>query len=213
MTSCSPRPSRAAFRRTRRRAANSAHKLSSLQNNSSADTRGSGGSRRRCCRACTRGRDDARAAQRSGRVALSADGAALRVDKVIPDSGAEAAGIAVGDHVTAVDGLSVTSLGLQGTIAKIRGVVGTTPEVERRPHALLAAPGSRAARTGARWLRVPPDRRDPLVARAQWGARLGQRIQRSRDAQPGPDRRIGGARRELGDSSAIGSRALRTAPG
>jgi RNA polymerase sigma factor (sigma-70 family) len=58
--------------------------------------------------------------------ALSADGDALRVNRVFPGSGAEAAGIVVGDHLTAVDGLPVGPLGLEGAIAKIRGVVGTT---------------------------------------------------------------------------------------
>ena len=59
-------------------------------------------------------------------VQLVADGDSLRVDKVFPDSGAASAGIAAGDHVVAVDGLPVTQLGLDGAIAKLRGVEGTT---------------------------------------------------------------------------------------
>jgi RNA polymerase sigma factor (sigma-70 family) len=64
--------------------------------------------------------------------ALAADGDALRVDRIIPGSGAEAAGIVVGDHVVAVDGLPVVPLGLEGTIAKIRGVAGTTVTITLR---------------------------------------------------------------------------------
>ena len=64
--------------------------------------------------------------------ALVADGDALRVDRIIAGSGAEAAGIVVGDHVVAVDGLPVVPLGLEGTIAKIRGVAGTTVTITLR---------------------------------------------------------------------------------
>jgi carboxyl-terminal processing protease len=59
-------------------------------------------------------------------VQLSADGDALRVDRVIAGGGAEAAGIVAGDHVIAIDGLPVAPLGVEGTVAKIRGVEGTT---------------------------------------------------------------------------------------
>lgn len=62
-------------------------------------------------------------------VALAPEGDSLRVDKVFPDSGAAAAGIVVLDHVVAVDGVPVTSLGLDGAVAKIRGVAGTTVSV------------------------------------------------------------------------------------
>jgi RNA polymerase sigma factor (sigma-70 family) len=63
---------------------------------------------------------------------LSADGDALLVGRVIAGSGAEAAGIVVGDHIVAVDGLPVAPLGVDGTIAKIRGVAGTTVAVTIR---------------------------------------------------------------------------------
>ena len=64
--------------------------------------------------------------------ALSADGDALRVNQVFPGSGAEAAGIVVGDHVTAIDGVPVGPLGIEGAIARIRGVAGTTVSVTLR---------------------------------------------------------------------------------
>ena len=59
-------------------------------------------------------------------VALSADGDALRVDRVIPGGGAAAAGIVVGDHLVAIDGISATELGVDGAVARIRGAAGTT---------------------------------------------------------------------------------------
>ncbi len=59
-------------------------------------------------------------------VQLAADGDALRVDMVVPDSGAAAAGIAAGDHIVAIDGVAVTTLGMDGAIGRIRGVAHTT---------------------------------------------------------------------------------------
>ena len=59
-------------------------------------------------------------------VALAADGDALRVDRVIAGGGAAAAGIVVGDRLVAVDGILVSELGVDGAVAKIRGVAGTT---------------------------------------------------------------------------------------
>jgi RNA polymerase sigma factor (sigma-70 family) len=58
-------------------------------------------------------------------VKLAADGDALRVDLVVPESGASAAGIVVGDHVVAVDGVPVTTLGIDGAVGRIRGVANT----------------------------------------------------------------------------------------
>ncbi len=63
---------------------------------------------------------------------LGADGDALTVEAVYPGSGAEAAGIAAGDRVIAVDGVPVTQLGIDGAVARIRGVVGTTVSVTLR---------------------------------------------------------------------------------
>jgi hypothetical protein len=57
---------------------------------------------------------------------LSPDGDALRVIQVLPGSGASDAGIGFGDRVIAIDGLPVAPLGVEGTVARIRGVAGTT---------------------------------------------------------------------------------------
>lgn len=63
---------------------------------------------------------------------LGAEGDALTVEAVYPGSGAEAAGSGAGDRIIAVDGLPVTQLGLDGAVARIRGVVGTTVSVTLR---------------------------------------------------------------------------------
>jgi hypothetical protein len=62
-------------------------------------------------------------------VALAAEREGLRVERVIDNSGAQVAGIVVGDLITAVDEASVNTLGLEGAVAKIRGVAGTTVAV------------------------------------------------------------------------------------
>lgn len=59
-------------------------------------------------------------------VKLSVDGEAILVDQVVANSGAAAAGIVAGDHITAIDGIPVTTLGMDGTVGRIRGVAGTT---------------------------------------------------------------------------------------
>jgi hypothetical protein len=58
-------------------------------------------------------------------VKLVADGDALAVEVVVPESGAAAAGIVAGDRIVAVDGVPVTTLGMDGAVARIRGVAGT----------------------------------------------------------------------------------------
>jgi hypothetical protein len=50
----------------------------------------------------------------------------LIVQRVIDGGGAQAAGIIAGDLVVTVDGADVKELGLEGSLAKIRGVEGTT---------------------------------------------------------------------------------------
>jgi RNA polymerase sigma factor (sigma-70 family) len=62
-------------------------------------------------------------------VKLSADGDALKVDFVVPESGAAAAGVTAGDHIVAIDGVPVTTLGMDGAVARIRGVARTTVAV------------------------------------------------------------------------------------
>jgi hypothetical protein len=63
---------------------------------------------------------------------LSADGDSLVVGAVYPGSGAAAAGLVAGDRVIAVDGVPVDQLGLEGAVARIRGLVGTTVSVTLR---------------------------------------------------------------------------------
>ncbi len=62
-------------------------------------------------------------------VQLTADGDALLVKLVVPESGAAAAGIVAGDQIVAVDGMPVTTLGMDGAVARIRGVPHTTVAV------------------------------------------------------------------------------------
>ncbi|MFT3772036.1 MAG: sigma-70 family RNA polymerase sigma factor [Minicystis sp.] len=57
---------------------------------------------------------------------LTVDGDGLRVDKLIPGGGGEAAGLVPGDILLAVDGSSVATLGFDGAIQLIRGPVGST---------------------------------------------------------------------------------------
>jgi RNA polymerase sigma factor (sigma-70 family) len=59
-------------------------------------------------------------------VELTPDGDDILVQKVYSGGGAQAAGIVAGDHITAVDGSSTAELGLNGVIAKIRGLPNTT---------------------------------------------------------------------------------------
>lgn len=58
-------------------------------------------------------------------VKLVADGETIRVEQVVPKGGADAAGIVAGDHIVAVDMIPVTTLGLDGAVARVRGVAGT----------------------------------------------------------------------------------------
>lgn len=46
--------------------------------------------------------------------------------QVVANGGAADAGILAGDRLTAVDGIPVTKLGMDGAVARIRGVAGTT---------------------------------------------------------------------------------------
>lgn len=58
-------------------------------------------------------------------VKLTADGDAILVEQVVPKGGADAAGIVAGDRIVAVDMIPVTTLGLDGAVARVRGVAGT----------------------------------------------------------------------------------------
>ncbi len=59
-------------------------------------------------------------------VKLGPDGDDLLVEEVIPNSGAQAAGIKAGDRIVTVDGVSVTELGLDGAVSRMRGAENTT---------------------------------------------------------------------------------------
>jgi RNA polymerase sigma factor (sigma-70 family) len=56
---------------------------------------------------------------------LAAQGDALVVQRTLPGSGAEKAGLASGDLILSVDGAPVTQLGMDGAIQAIRGPIGT----------------------------------------------------------------------------------------
>ena len=63
---------------------------------------------------------------------LAADPEGLRVERVFPGSGAEAAGLVAGDHIIAVEGAGVDGLGMDGAIALIRGAPGTSVRITLR---------------------------------------------------------------------------------
>jgi carboxyl-terminal processing protease len=52
-------------------------------------------------------------------------GDALRIEGIVPGSGAEAAGLARGDLIIAIDGVPVAGMGGSGATDRIRGVAGT----------------------------------------------------------------------------------------
>jgi hypothetical protein len=62
-------------------------------------------------------------------IQLAGEGDALEVMMVVPESGAAAAGIVAGDRIVAVDGIPATTLGVDGAVARIRGVAHTTLSV------------------------------------------------------------------------------------
>ena len=69
----------------------------------------------------------------------------IRVVDVIEGSPAEAAGIKVGDLITAVDGVSVNEAGYDNTVNAIRGVEGTTVDITvEREGASLTLTATRA---------------------------------------------------------------------
>jgi hypothetical protein len=65
-------------------------------------------------------------------VVLIADHDALRVFKVDPDGSAFDEGVRFGDLIDAVDGVPVTELGIDGAMARIRGIAGTTVALTMR---------------------------------------------------------------------------------
>lgn len=65
-------------------------------------------------------------------VKLRAEHEAVVVEFVMPESGAAGAGIVAGDRIVAVDGVGLDAIGLDGAVAKIRGVAGTKVAVTVR---------------------------------------------------------------------------------
>jgi RNA polymerase sigma factor (sigma-70 family) len=65
-------------------------------------------------------------------VKLHADHDAAVVEFVMPESGAAGAGIVAGDRIVAVDGVDIATLGIDGAVARIRGVAGTKVAVTIR---------------------------------------------------------------------------------
>ena len=59
-------------------------------------------------------------------------GGGIIVTSSIANEAVDELKIAAGDHVTAIDGLPVAPLGVDGAVAKIRGVIGTTLAVTLR---------------------------------------------------------------------------------
>jgi len=57
---------------------------------------------------------------------LAAQGEALLVQRTLPGSGAEKAGLVAGDLIVSVDGTPVNQLGMDGAIQAIRGPIGTS---------------------------------------------------------------------------------------
>ena len=65
-------------------------------------------------------------------VKLRAENDAVVVDFVVDGGGAMTAGITAGDRLVAVDGVPIATLGLDGAVARIRGVAGTRVSVTVR---------------------------------------------------------------------------------
>jgi hypothetical protein len=59
-------------------------------------------------------------------VSVIADGDALQVFRIIPFGGAFDAGVEYGDRIIAIDGAPVVAMGIDGALARLRGVLGTT---------------------------------------------------------------------------------------
>ena len=57
---------------------------------------------------------------------LAAKDDVLVVGKLLPGGGAEAAGLAAGDAIGAVDGVPVAGLGFEGSVQRIRGPENTS---------------------------------------------------------------------------------------
>ena len=63
-------------------------------------------------------------------VTYDSDRAALEIITVMPDSPSLAAGLEVGDYITAVDGVSVYDTGYYGAVANVKGEAGTPVKLD-----------------------------------------------------------------------------------
>lgn len=63
---------------------------------------------------------------------LRADGDVLVIDQLVPRAGGDLAGLAEGERIISIDGVTVTSLGFAGSVERLRGAEDTTVVVEVR---------------------------------------------------------------------------------
>jgi C-terminal processing protease CtpA/Prc len=83
-------------------------------------------------------------------VELTMEAAGARVVRILPGSGAKAAGLSVDDTILEVSGVSTRGLNLAEVVAALRGEPGTTVEVLVRSHT-----GDRALMLTRRALKNP----------------------------------------------------------
>jgi hypothetical protein len=85
-------------------------------------------------------------------VSLTPDRDAARISLVVPGGSAFDAGVEFGDLIDAVDGVPLTELGIDGAIAKLRGVAGTTVTLAlRRDGQPLRITAARRRQLGWAW--------------------------------------------------------------
>ncbi len=94
------------------------------------------------------------------RIELVPDAAAFRIAELVPDMPAEAAGIAIGDVVAAIDGIPLTGISLEEATRRLGGVEGSTLTLT-----MVRDGRSRNIRiTRAPLFRASPERRSAVAA-------------------------------------------------